>query len=257
MSSGPYRITGRFHLGSAVTNRANGVGRVDIDIRTRVGEQQVLALDRGASVANVGDEHVRAAADGIRDATDLVGSLAGTTDGHSSAVHVHLAVADLVEPGPGEDGVAGGSVVRQGEIVARVTHDRTVTHVRVDNLPRVAAVEGQRSLATAAIMGSVARDGHLVRLARSPSHDRLSLGSADEVVVSLAGEVAAARIERRRHIVVDAGGVLVELGAEWGRIFQFHVGLAEGGKANNGSGEQRKGLHGDFYACSLRSFTEI
>ena len=211
------------------------------DIRAGVGELGVAALDGGAAVADVGDEEVGAAAEagaGLRGAADLLG--ADDVDGR--AVHVHLAVADLVEPRPREEGLARGGVAGDLEGEGRVADDGAVADVRVDDLERLAAVEGERGLARAAVVGSAAGDGHAVRLAGSPVGDSLALRRVEEGVVALAREVAAAGAKRVLHVVVDARGVLVELGAQRRGVLHLHVGRRQ---AQEGGSEDRKGLHGD------------
>jgi hypothetical protein len=77
------------------------------DISTWVGEVDVLAWWSGASVTNVGLENLRTLAE-----SGDVG--VGATNGDWRATHVHLSVADLVEPGPGENGLSRWSVLRNG-----------------------------------------------------------------------------------------------------------------------------------------------
>lgn len=94
----------------------------------------------GAAVAHapdVGAEHVGKSGHGGGHGVSLVEdvgdgpSLRGGWDGDGSAVHVHFAIADLVEPGPGQGVVrAGGNGVgdREGEFVGSEA-ERVGAHV--------------------------------------------------------------------------------------------------------------------------------
>ena len=75
-----------------------------------------MRLLNGAGIArrNIGDEHVgerRSVALG-----NLIALLGSTGDGDGRAVHVHLAVANLVEPGPREHIVASVDAFRNAEL---------------------------------------------------------------------------------------------------------------------------------------------
>ncbi|KAI6761568.1 hypothetical protein HG531_002121 [Fusarium graminearum] len=186
-----------------------------------VGELKVRGLLSGAAVANVGDEHGGAVAHGR-------GTLGATLDGDSSTVHVHLTVTNLVKPAPGEDGLAGGSIRGNLEVERRSTSSRAVTDVGVDDLPRLALVEGQRSLARTTTVVSTTGDLHGLLAASIPVGDRGTLGSTEERVVALARKVATAGLKRSGHAVVDiAAGVRVILGLERGRGDHLHVCLGQ------------------------------
>lgn len=86
--------------------RNEGVG-VLVDVWARVGEREVGRVLRLAVFADVGDEDLGAIGKGGRPA-------AGDRDG--GAVHVHLAVAGVVEPRPGEDGLARLGIGRDVEV---------------------------------------------------------------------------------------------------------------------------------------------
>lgn len=66
-----------------------------------------------------------------------------TGEGHRSAVHVHLAVSNLVEPGPGEDSVSGWKTSWDGEMEG-IWNDlaSTVTVVTGDANHRAATLDG-------------------------------------------------------------------------------------------------------------------
>jgi hypothetical protein len=77
------------------------------DIFTWVREVDVCVWVCGASVVDVGLENLGTLVEG-RD----VG--VGATNGDWRATHVHLSVAELVKPGPGENGLSRRGVLRDG-----------------------------------------------------------------------------------------------------------------------------------------------
>lgn len=107
------------------------------DLLTGVGEDDVLALNAGAVVSNVGSEHIRERVD-----TTL---LFAAVDGNECAVLVHLTVADEVEPRPGQEGVAAGG--RGGDLEVPVVLQWAASHVGVDDLEGFAAVVAEGDLA--------------------------------------------------------------------------------------------------------------
>lgn len=209
---------------SAATDGRRSVGRGIRLVGAGVGESEIRSLLGGAAVVDVGDEEGGARAQG---GNTLVVSLGGaSSDGDGGAVHVHLAVANLVEPGPGEDDIARGGVRGDGEVEVGGTRGGAVANVRVNDGPRAALVEGERGLAaTTAVVGTTG-DGHLVGSTGLVLGGGLARVGAEEGVVSLAGEVATAGGERGRHGVVDvAAGVGVGLGLEGRGRSHFHVSL--------------------------------
>ena len=190
-----------------------------------VGELEILALGSGALlVGNVGDEHVGEAAEGGR---DVAATTAG--DGDGSAVHVHLSVADLVEPGPGEGVLASGKVFGHGNIVA--VQARSVLDVLGEiarGVGRAATHDGVDDLPLAVLGRSASGDGELARTAtvdgRALELDLLGLASIpgvfslDAVVGVLAREVGPRVVQR------GASGYSVR-----DRELKFHVCLSAGG----------------------------
>jgi hypothetical protein len=200
----------------------SGLLGVVADIRTGLGELKIRSLLSGATVADVGDEHLRAVAHGR---CTLTGA---STNGDGGTVHVHLTVTNLVEPGPGEDGLARGSVTGNLEVEGGSTSARAVTDVGVDDLPRLTLIEGERGLATATSVVSTTGDAHVVGATSRPVSDRSTLLGAEERVVTLAGEVGATGLKRSGHAVVDvATSVGVGLGLERRRIGHLHVCLGQ------------------------------
>ena len=210
------------------------------NVRAGLGELDGGALVGADAVADVGDEHVGGAAEGPLGDAPLLGG----ADLDGRAVHVHLAVAAPVEPGPGEQGFTGGGVAGQGEGPARVAGRGAAADEGVEHLPGVAAVGGERGLAAAAAVRGVAGDRHAVLAAGGPGGGGLAgVGVQVLRVVALAGEVAAAGVEGRADVVVDHLGVGVVLGAEGRRALELHVGAGQGSEAEEG-GDGGK-LHGD------------
>ncbi len=128
------------------------------DLGTRVGEKDIDALDGGATVIQISLEDLWASREchgGGRTRTGW--------DGDRSAIHVDLAVADLVEPGTGEDGRAGRCVRWDGE--GEVGQgERAAADVRMNDSEGVdgccvCARVAERYLTASAAMGSTAHDG--------------------------------------------------------------------------------------------------
>jgi len=89
-------------------------------------------------------------------------ALGVAADGDERAVHVHLAVANLVEPGPSQESLAIGSIGGNRELV--LLGDRTIAQHGLNDLECFAPVVGQRNLARTAIVSGTALKGHLVLL---------------------------------------------------------------------------------------------
>ena len=117
-----------------------------LDVLARVSKDDLPALDGFAPVPDVGSPHVRQRADVAAGAV---------VDGNGRAVHVHLAVADEVEPRPREQGFAGGRGRRDGEVIR--VDERAAAHDRLDDLEGRAVVVAERDLARAsAVSGGAA-----------------------------------------------------------------------------------------------------
>lgn len=113
----------------------------------------------------------------------------------------------------------------------------------MNDLPGGSLVKGQRSLAGSSAVVGPASDGHLVALSGSPLSNGLAGGSSEVFVVALARVVGTGALEGRGHAVVDvAASVLVELGAERGRVLHLHVSMSDGGHADDGGASAEK-LH--------------
>lgn len=219
------------HLGHSIAARAD---KVEAKVGTGtslngiagLGELEILALSSGALlVGNVGNEHVGEAAE---DGRDIAVTTAGDSDG--GAVHVHLSVADLVEPGPGEGVLARGEISGKGNIVGvealcvvgvlrEISRSvgRAATHDSVDDLPLAvlgrSGVGGDGELARTATVDGGALEGDRLGLTSVPS-----VGGLLAVIGSLAREVGASVVERgavhaserdrglHDHVCLSAGG---------------------------------------------------
>lgn len=233
----------------AGTARRRRPGR-DIDhVRSEAGEEHIGALNGRAAVGDIGRKHARAGAKGIRRRTlverHTLGLVAGRharLDGDVGAVHVHFAVADVVEPGPGKDGLAGRRVVGQRKWPGRL--ERAAANVRLNGREGVAAVVRERDLAAAAIVRGAALDAKCVATSSAPRHDGAALRRVEQGVVALARKVGPVGGERVDHVVVNVGRVRVVLGAERRRARHLHVPGRHRDEAQDGGQGERRKMHG-------------
>lgn len=215
----------------------------------------VELLDRGAvGGRDVGDEHVWEGRVGAGDEVEVGGlgaveaglelgggdlgddvtsllSAAGDYDGR--AVHVHLPVAHVIEPGPGERVVSCSDTIRDGILEGRRIHRGGVfaevawggvgapTLDRVDHHPFAALggleVFGEGDLAGSATVRSAALE--LQGLLSTDGHGRGGFRSIVAAGADLAGKVRAGSVK---------GKVVEGLGAVWGRVGHLHVGRGRG-----------------------------
>lgn len=214
----------------------------------RVGEADVLAFGGHAAV-NVGDEHLRqvvALADvdeaaRVYDGSGRVALAFGFLDGDGGAVHVELAVADAVQPGPSEGILARGDTFGNLELkVGRALGVRVVapqvacsvggasTFDGMDDLPdRVLGrlhVLGDADLARAATVDSGALEGQSSLVALGVGV--LPLGGVIDAFPLLAGEIGPVGFERAVVQAVWAIGM-------WLR--HIHVGVDGAGGGHEGS----------------------
>lgn len=158
---------------------------------------------------------------------------AGSSEGDRGAVHVELAVANAVNPGPGQDVLAGGDVVGNFELKTRVESGAGIVAVVAVTAEGAATLDrsddaelgrgsggglvSQGDLAGAATMGSTTLEGEL--LSRSEGH----CGGGATRHLALAGEVDA--ISKRTVLVTG----------ERRRVGQEHVSIGGGNQAKDGS----------------------
>ena len=227
------RVASRSRGTAASLRTLDGSTRSFNHIRAGLGVLDVKVLVGLAAVSDVGNEDLRASGEGGSGNTTLVVS----SDGDGRAVHVHLAVADAVVPGPSKDGLAGLSIGGDGEVV--LASERAVTDVGLDDGEAGALVVAERELARTAAVGSSAGSGHVVGLTRNKGSGALAGSSAKVDVVALARIVGAGVLEGSGHGVVDATrvGVGVELGPEGGREGHFDVGGGDLGTCKQGGHE--------------------
>lgn len=142
------------------------------------------------------------------------------------AVHIHLSVANFVEPCPGEEGISGRRVVGEGKSPRR--RERARADPRVDNFPGLGLVVGQRNLTAAAFVCSRTGESKVVGASGLPGNGRFALGFVEVDVISFARIVASATQERAGHAIVFQGlrHVGVELGTKGVWPGQFHMSLS-------------------------------
>lgn len=113
--SGRRSASRRSFLAFALSRRNGAFLASVVDFGAWIRELDVLALPGADTVADIGNKDVGAAGKGGGSIAFLAGA-----DGDSSAVHVHLAVTKLVEPGPGEQGLTSRGISGHGELVAGI-----------------------------------------------------------------------------------------------------------------------------------------
>lgn len=178
-----------------------------LNVRSRVRELKVSTVRGLAGVAaaeNIGLEHF-----GERVQEILGATRAGDRQG--STVHVHLTVANLVEPSPGKSVVTSRQLLGDGEVICvRVDGVSVVTHVAGLVLCRAATLDGldnspyrvlvglgvgsHRNLARTAAVNSTSNEGELLSAALS-----IHVAGTLEVVDTsslFAGEIGAVRKKR-------------------------------------------------------------
>lgn len=156
------------------------------DVLPGVGEDGVDALCGGACAADVCREEGRPLG-AAREAA------AAARDGHRGAVHVHLALARLVEPCPGEDGFPALCLLWDLDFERLARAHGAGADEALDHFEGCAGVVGEGDLAGAAVVvgaGGVA-DAHGLDGAGGPGLDGGAFGGGEQLVVVLAGVVAA------------------------------------------------------------------
>ena len=205
-----------------------------------LGEVHVFTFDGPAfaGAVDVGDEDLWEAVEGVclGHGGEAFRPRGVAADGDLGAVHVHLAVADLVEPCPGEEGLTGWSIGGDLELVLVI--QRASTDHGVDDVEGLALVVGEGDLARATIVGSAALEFNLVLLTG------LIVGHGFEGVVgvSLAGEIRPGGGQRVGvGVVLLAVGILVQRAADRERL--GHLDVSECGRRQQSAG-QKEAFHG-------------
>lgn len=211
-----------------------------VDVLTGVGEADVDALLGGAAV-DVGDEHGGEVGRALLDVALLLNIALGgaaALDGDGGTVHVHLTVADAVEPGPGEGVLAFfdtlGNLVGQRAFGAGAALGEVAVHVRgaatldrLDDHP-LGVLGGLEILGQTDLAGTATVDGGT---GEAQGHgladlgDSLLIGSIVDTAALLAGEVTAIGQQRR----VVEGGLAVG-----SRLGHDHVSVDGGSAEQNG-----------------------
>jgi len=175
----------------------------DLKIITRVGELDIVTLVNLALVTDVGLEKIWVVGEG------RVGAIG---DGDGGAVHVHLAVAGVVEPRPCEDGVAIFGILGDGEVEALwavLAGIDAATFDRLDDFEGLAAIERQGKLAGATVVVifwiTTVCENDLLCRACGPSSSGITGRALTEIGgIAFAGEVGAVWFERGVVIKVDS-----------------------------------------------------
>jgi hypothetical protein len=204
-AAGAARATGGLGRGRA-RGRVEGTGldagvRVDLDRVAGVGDDNVLVV----AVAKVGGAAAHAGDVGDEEVGQLVivGLVsAGAGEREFAAVHVELAVADTVDPGPGDGGVSGRDIAGDGVVVGEgVGGGSIVSDVAGGVASRAATLDGVDDLPDARLGGlSVVGDGELARATtvdgRAHQGQRLLRAEGERVygTVPAAGDVSAGEI---------------------------------------------------------------
>lgn len=202
-----------------------------LDRLTRVGKLKIFALDgRALGIAGSGDEHIGRRAETAQTTRGPFGHegtineapiipldspvarpAAATGNGDRSAVHVHLAVTDFVEPRPGKSVVANGKVLGDRELISiwiggvcifgivesgipsGTTADNGVDHFE-DAVFGRCEVRRERNLARAATVNGATGETQLLRGALR--HD---VGNTLRVCTALlfAGKIGSVQVKRR------------------------------------------------------------
>ena len=213
-----------------------------------VGELNIGAFGGAALVANVGDEHVGQSGQSAR-------ATLGAGNGDRGAVHVHLAVADLVEPSPGQRVLTSRQVFGNGEVVgigsssvgivadvASGVLGRAATLNGVDDLPDGVLVglevSGDRDLAGTTTVGSTTLELELLGAALGV--DVAGTALLVDAIALLAREIGTTGIE---------GTVVEGSGAIGNGVAHEHVGVGHGGQ---GEGESGLGEHFDGFCGDER-----
>ena len=216
------------------------------NIGAGVGEDDVFVALGVAVGPEIGHEDARAAGERHRGTLGLLG---GPIDGDDGTVHVDLAVADIVVPNPGEQGVlVGRGIGRQGEVELGVSVDGAAADVALDDGETLTAVDGDGSLAAStAMQGTTRGNGEVVRATRRPGRHGTASRRSQKAMVALARELGGtSKIIRHAVVHIPGGdGERVELALERRRVAHLLVSEDRAGHGQQaGEREERRELHG-------------
>lgn len=134
--------------------------------RSRERKVDLCASNSGAvsRAIDIGNENRREVAQGVprgkRHVARVFTLRRTALDGDLSAIHVHLAVTNLVEPGPGKKRLSGRRIFGDLEVV--LLRDWTAAEHGVNDAEGLSLVVGQGELAGSSAMGSAALQFHLI-----------------------------------------------------------------------------------------------
>lgn len=141
-------------------------------------EDDRLSFDSGAAIADIRNKHVRKR-------VELAAGAAFAVDGNLGTVHVHLTVANEVEPRPSKQGLAGWCSGGDVEVVG-VLHG-AATEIGVDDLEGLAVVVAEGDLAGSSFVAGVSSQSKVVLLTGLVGSNGLEW----VLMVAFAGEVGA------------------------------------------------------------------
>jgi hypothetical protein len=220
-------------------------------IVTRVGESVVGTFGgcAGSDTGQVGDIHVREARLTADNRVGIVTLLLRSSDSGGTTIHIHLTVANLVEPSPGDGVFTGGDTFRNGilelrgtsagGVVAKVTSStrRTSTFDGLDDHPFGVLgrlkVGGQADLARTTTVGGATDEAQGLRL--TDSHDVAgTFGIVD----------ARALFAREIRAISSQGGVVERRGTVRLGGGDLHVCMDKSSGESRNSGKTSSELHG-------------
>lgn len=182
-------------LSSAALARETLTRQLALNTVSRFGEVDFFALDgRARSVVDVDIGHknrgkvVEGSTSGrlCRQITRVFTSLAAM-DGDLSAVHVHLTVANLVEPSPHQQCLSGRGISGDLEVVRLL--QRTAAKHRMNNMEALALVVRQRNLTRTSTVGGAAGNGQFICFSSSVIRN----GLEGVISIALTRKIRAAR----------------------------------------------------------------
>lgn len=167
-------------------------------------------------------------------------------DRYLGAVHVHLPVANLVEPSPCQKSFTRRRVFGNLEVVFLVY--RATTKNRLDDAERLATVVRKRDLTGATTMSSSARQLELVFFTGVVVGDRVER----IMLIALAWEIGAVGLEGTGVRVVDRTmQISIQWAADGEWLAHLHVSRHTGGQSGT---DQKESLHGD---CEFAQEDEV
>lgn len=153
---------------SATTSRRRRPTTLRLNIWARIRKLNIGRLNRLAAIPNIRREQPRATRKSkLRIRTPATPVTPNNI--HNRAVHVHLAIPQVVEPRPRKDSLLRSRrIPRHGKLVRALALARTPAFVAAQDAERLAAVDGQCCLTGSAVVVGAADDGEVVGFAGGP-----------------------------------------------------------------------------------------